>query len=181
MPGESGGKLINSAPLFVPPDDQRPGSRTGNPGLDLALSIDAHLGSIVKQLGDTHRQQQMLWRAIRVIPGIPVPQITTTSGKANYPELLSPRKGYWWFVIQANALTFSAGSVNLYRGGTGAEDSLLVGAFPSAGYLTYGGAGLPVPPGEHLIFAAQAVTGNVTPSLASVIEVADWAVPSYLM
>ena len=123
----------------------------------------------------------MLWRAIRVIPGIPVPQITTTSGKANYPELLSPRTGFWWFIYQATAATFSAGSVNLYRGGTGAEDVLIVGAFPQAGYLTYSFPGLPVPPGEHLIFSAQTVTGNVTPSLASVVEVAEWAVPSYLM
>ena len=135
----------------------------------------------VAELGDTRRQQQQLWKAIRVIPGIPVPAITTSTGKANYPELLGPRKGFWWFVLQANAITFTVGSVNLYRGGTGAEDSLLVGAFPSAGYLTYGGAGLPIAPGQYLIFSAQTVTGNVTPSLASVVEVAEWAVPSYLM
>ena len=83
-------------------------------------------------------------------------------------------------MIQAAAVTFTAGTVNLYRGQSNI-DSLLVGAFTSAGYLTYSSTGLPVPPGSRLIFTAETVTGSVTPSLSTVIEVADWAVPAYLM
>ena len=145
-----------------------------------SAEIIASLGRVETELAAGRKQGEQFRRAIRIIPGIPVPPITTTSGKANYPELLSPRSGFWWFIFQVSAATFSGGSVNLYRGGTGAEDALLVGAFPQAGYLTYSYPGLPVPPGEHLIFAAQTVTGNVTPSVTSVIEVAAWAVPLYL-
>jgi hypothetical protein len=153
---------------------------SGGGGLQIFAELSATLGRVAEALETQQARYQKLWQAIRPIPGIPVPQITTASGTADYPELLSPRSGYWWFVIQATAVTFSAGTVNLYRN-TANIDSLLVGAFTSAGYLTYSSTGLPVPPSQRLVFAAQAVTGSVTPSLTTVIEVADWAVPMYLM
>ena len=156
---------------------------TGTPGglsVQAFADLSARIGSIADGIATQNNRTEALWRAIRPIPGIPVPQITTSTGIADYPELLSPRAGYWWFVIQAAAVTFTVGSVNLYRGQSNI-DSLLVGAFTSAGYLTYSSTGLPVPPGSRLIFTAETVTGNVTPSLSTVIEVADWAVPAYLM
>jgi hypothetical protein len=67
----------------------------------------------------------------------------------------------------------------LSRNGTGDAD--LVGSFPSAGYLTYSSIGLPLMWDQRLIFTANTVTGNVTPALPTVIEVADWAVPAYVM
>jgi len=143
---------------------------------DLAASV----GQLATEVKATRDRQQQLWQACRPIPGIPVPPITSSTGTADYPELLAPRTGYWWFVIQAGAFTFTNGSVTLYRG-QGAADSQIVGSFPSAGYLTYSSTGLPVPPGQRLIFSAAGVTGNVTPVLSTVIEVADWAVPAYLM
>jgi hypothetical protein len=156
---------------------------TGAPGglsLQAFADLSARIGNIADGITTQNNRTAALWRAIRPIPGIPVPQITTSTGIADYPELLSPRSGYWWFVIQAAAVTFTVGTVNLYRGQSNI-DSLLVGAFTSAGYLTYSSTGLPVPPGSRLIFTAETVTGSVTPSLPTVIEVADWAVPAYLM
>jgi hypothetical protein len=152
----------------------------GGGGLQIFAQLSATLGRVAAALETQAKRDQQLWQAIRPIPGIPIPQITTTSGIADYPELLSPRTGYWWFVIQAAAVTFSGGSVNLYRNSANV-DSLIVGAFTAAGYLTYSSSGLPVSPNQRLIFAAQTVTGNVTPSLSTVVEVADWAVPAYLM
>lgn len=154
--------------------------QNGGSGLSVFAELSAHLGKVATQLEQQGQQTQRLWQGIRPIPGIPIPQITTTSGTADYPELLSPRSGFWWFVIQATAVTFSAGTVNLYRN-LANVDSLIVGAFPQAGYLTYSSTGLPVAPSQRLIFAAESVTGSVTPSLSTVIEVADWAVPAYLM
>jgi hypothetical protein len=156
---------------------------TGAPGglsLQAFADLSARIGQVADGIATQNNRTEALWRAIRPIPGIPVPQITSTNGLADYPELLSPRSGYWWFVIQAAAVTFTAGTVNLYRN-LANIDSLIVGAFTSAGYLTYSSTGLPVPPGQRLVFAAEAVTGSVTPSLSTVIEVADWAVPAYLM
>jgi hypothetical protein len=175
--GNIGAALLDASmdPAFTG-DDGAPGGLSVQAFADLS----ARIGNIADGITTQNRRTEALWRAIRPIPGIPVPQITTANGMADYPELLSPRSGYWWFVIQAAAVTFTVGTVNLYRGQVNI-DSLLVGAFPSAGYLTYSSTGLPVPPGSRLIFDANTVTGNVTPSLSTVIEVADWAVPAYLM
>src|SRR5262249_30029433 len=152
-------------------------SPNGDGGISLQAFADlsARIGHIDTQITEQDNRGAALWKAARPIPGIAVPQITTSTGSADYPELLSPRTGYWWFVIQAGALTFSAGTVNLYR--NHADDSNLVGAFPQAGYLTYSSIGLPIQWDQRLIFTAISTTGNVTPSLATVIEVADWAVP----
>jgi hypothetical protein len=182
MPGsrsDIGAALLRDA--MEPAAGAGPGAGGAGGGLSVQAFADlsARIGQVADGIATQNNRTQALWRAIRPIPGIPVPPITTSSGLADYAELLSPRMGYWWFVIQAAAVTFTAGTVNLYRGQANL-DSLLVGAFTAAGYLTYSSTGLPVPPGSRLIFAAQAVTGNVTPSLSTVIEVADWAVPAYL-
>lgn len=154
----------------------------GGGGFSLAAmaELSANVGRMADAITAQADRQQSLWRAIRPIPGIAVPPITTTNGKADYPELLAPRSGYWWDVKTITAATFSAGTVNLYAGGTGAEDSELRFVFTTAGTYAFGSAQLLVPPGQRLIFAAQTVTGNVTPSL-TVVEVAAWALPAYLM
>lgn len=154
--------------------------QAGGNGLAVFAEMSARLGRMEQTLETRAKRDQKLWQAVRPIPGITVPQITTTSGTADYPELLSPRTGYWWFVIMAAAMTFTVGSVNLYRSFAN-SDAQIVGAFTSAGYLTYSKTALPVAPSQRLIFAAQTVTGSVTPSLPTVIEVADWAVPDYIM
>lgn len=154
-------------------------SAPGGIGIQAFADLSARIGNIADGITTQNNRTAALWKAVRPIPGIVVPQITTTNGKADYPELLSPRTGYWWFVVQANAATFTAGTVNLTRTGTGDAD--IVGSFPQAGYLTYSSIGLPLNWDQRLIFAAVSTTGNVTPSLATVIEVADWAVPAYVM
>jgi hypothetical protein len=180
MPGSRGDIGAELLEAVVSPEF---GGDSGTPGglsLQAFADLSARIGQVADGITTQNNRTEALWRAIRPIPGIPIPQITTSTGIADYPELLSPRSGYWWFVIQATAVTFTAGTVNLYRGQSNI-DSLLVGAFPGAGYLTYSSTGLPVPPGSRLIFTAETVTGSVTPSLSTVIEVADWAVPAYLM
>jgi hypothetical protein len=176
MPGsrrDIGAELLTDAAGMAP------GNGDGGLSVQMFAELAARIGNIDAQITEQNNRAAALWKAVRPIPGIPVPQITSTTGTADYPELLSPRTGYWWFIIQAGALTFTAGSVSLYR--QAVNDSQLVGAFPSAGYLTYSSIGLPIMWDQRLVFAANTVTGNVTPNLATVIEVADWAVPAYVM
>lgn len=175
--GDIGAALLDAS---MEPALDGSGDAPGGLSIQAFADLSARIGQVADGIATQNSRTTALWRAIRPIPGIPVPQITSTNGLADYPELLTPRSGYWWFVIQAAAVTFTAGTVSLYRGQANI-DSLIVGAFTQAGYLTYSSTSLPVPPGSRLIFAAEAVTGNVTPSLTTVIEVADWAVPAYLM
>lgn len=147
-------------------------------GLQLMANLNLAIGRLSDQMEEEKQRGANLALAVRPIPGIAVPQITTANGTADYPELLAPRAGYWWDVKSVTAATFSAGTVNLYAGAK--TDSTLRFVFVTSGTFTFGTGQLLVPPGQRLIFTAVSVTGNVTPSL-SVIEVADWALPSYLM
>jgi hypothetical protein len=147
-------------------------------GLSMLANISVQVGRLADQIEQQRTDAQRLWTGVRPLTNIPVPQITSTNGTADYPELLSPRTGYWWEVKLAGAQTFTAGSVNLYL--NAAQDSQIVGAFPQAGYLIYSGQQLLFNWNSRLVIKAVAVTGNVTPSL-SVVEIADWALPAYLI
>ena len=111
----SGRNQVGAALLAEQVADQAHTNGNGSSGFTLELFADlkAHLGRVAAAIEKQNQDTQRLWESIRPLPGIPVPQITTTNGSADFPELLGPRAGYWWFVIQANALTFSAGSVSL--------------------------------------------------------------------
>lgn len=147
--------------------------------LDIGAELKATIGTVAQEVQALRSQSQQLWAGVRPIPGIPVPQITTAAGKADYPELLSPRTGYWWDVRLVACATFSSGSVNLYR--NNADDYDIVGAFTSAGWITYASGQLLLNWNQRLIFAAQTITGNATPSIASVIEVRADVLPAYLL
>ena len=164
--------------LFNPADGEPPPNPQVEQGLQLMASLNLAIGKLSEQIEQQRADGIKLAQSVRPIPGITVPQITTTNGTADYPELLAPRRGYWWDVKSITAATFTAGSVNLYAGAS--SDSTLRYVFTSAGTYAFGTAQLLVPPGQRLIFTAVAVTGNVSPSL-SVVEVADWALASYLM
>jgi hypothetical protein len=159
-----------------------PGQDETDSGFNIRVFADlsANLGRAADEMQHKRQLDARLWQAIRPLPGIVCPQITTTNGLLDQPELLSPRTGYWWDVKTLTAATFTAGSVNVYLGGTGAEDSHLALVFPVAGTYQMGTGQLLVPPGERLIVKAVAVTGNVT-SWLTVVEVAAWALPAYLM
>lgn len=160
--------------------DQVAAPNGNSPGLSLQVMADlsASIGNLTAAVQAQQDQTRKLWAAIRPLTNIVIPQITTSTGQADYPELLSPRTGYWWEVKLAGATTFTAGSVNLYLDGV--QDSNLVGAFTSAGYLTYSGQQLLYNWNSRLIFKAISTTGNVSPSL-SVIEIRDDALPAYLI
>jgi hypothetical protein len=147
-------------------------------GLQVMANLNLSVGRMADEVRASRERDAKLAEGVRPIPGIAVPQITTSTGIADYPELLSPRSGYWWDVKTATAATFTGGTVNLYAGAQ--TDSTLRYVFTSAGTFAFGTGQLLVPPGQRLIFVAVSTTGNVTPSL-SVIEVASWALPAYLM
>jgi hypothetical protein len=160
----------------------QPGQDDDDGGFSLRVFADlgASLGRVADEMAHKRQMDARLWQAVRPLPGIVVPQITTTNGLLDMPELLSPRDGYWWDVKTVTCATFTAGSVNVYLGGTGAEDSHLALVFTTAGTYQMGTGQLLVPPGERLIVKAVAVTGNVSTWLTAV-EVAAWALPAYLM
>jgi hypothetical protein len=147
-------------------------------GLQLMANLNLSIGRMADEVRATRERDAKLAEGVRPIPGIAVPQITTSGGTADYPELLSPRSGYWWDVKTVTAATFTGGTVSLYAGGQ--SDSTLRFVFTTSGTFAFGTGQLLVPPGQRLIFVASSVTGSVTPSL-SVIEVASWALPAYLM
>ena len=166
----------------------------GGQSADLAAGIQAvaqvavNVGKLADTLTSEQHRRGKLWQAIRPLPGIIIPQITTTNGTADYPELCSPRNGYWWDVHSVVVATFSAGTVNLYLtaggsgGGTGGAlaDSNLRYAFTTKGALTFGKAQLMVPSGMRLVFSASGITGNASPAIY-VTEIASWALPDYLL
>lgn len=147
-------------------------------------NLSVAIGKLSEQLDQQRADGARLAQSVRPIPGISVPQITTSTGIADYPELLAPRRGYWWDVKSVTAATFTGGTVNLYAGGGASPaanvDSNLRYVFTSAGTYAFGTGQLLVPPGQRLIFVAVSTTGNVTPSL-TVVEIADWAIAPYLM
>lgn len=157
------------------------------PGFSLQVmaELSANLGRVAHSLEEQQARQLAMWRAIRPIPGIPIPQITSANGIADYPELLAPRVGYWWDVKTFTCATFTGGTVNVYLGagpgnGVTPPDSELALVFTTAGTYQMGTGQLLVSPGQRLVIKAVSVTGNVTPSL-TVVEVAAWALPAYLM
>jgi len=160
---------------------------TGSDGgfsFQMFADLGANLGRVARALEDEQARKQRAWRQIRPIPGIPAGQLTAASTFLNQPELAGPRSGYWWDVHLIVAATFTGGSVNVFRsaGGTVQPDIMLVGGFPSSGYLTYGKAQLMISPGQSLVFGSSSTfTGTANISLASVTEIASAAVPDYLL
>src|SRR5215813_1672530 len=85
----------------------------GNGGPGFSVQAFAELAASVGQLATAVAAQEerarRMWHAVRPIPGIPLPQITTGSGIIDQPELLAPRTGYWWDVKWVTAATFTGG------------------------------------------------------------------------
>ena len=153
-------------------------------GLQVFAQLSANLGTVAQVLKDQASKNQRLWESIRPIPGIPVGQLTAASKFVDLPELTGPRTGYWWDIHLLVGATFTAGAVNVYRAtnSTNVPDINLVGAFTSAGYLTYGKAQLMIPPGQHLIFGSNSsFSGTANLAIASVTEIAASALPDYLL
>ena len=158
------------------------------PGLQVMAQLGVSIGKLTETLSSEQHRKRKLWEAIRPLPGIIVPQITSTNGIADYPELCAPRGGYWWDVHSIVVGTFSAGTVNVYLTGGGSggatggalADSNQRYSFTTKGALTYGKAQLMVPSGMRLVFSASAITGNASPAIY-VTEIASWALPDYLL
>jgi len=178
MPGR---RLIGADLLTDAAQVAEAGPDGTGPGFDMQAmaQLSANIGSLATQMQAQRDQTQRLWQQIRPIPGITIPQITSANGTADYPELLSPRTGYWWDVKTFTCATFTAGSVNVYLGG-GQSDSNLALVFSTAGTFQMGTGQLLVSWNQRLIVKAVSVTGNVSPWL-TVIEIADTALPAYLM
>jgi hypothetical protein len=155
------------------------GPETGGGGLVLQLGaeINAQVGRVAAMLERQAQRQLDLQQAIQHIDQIPVPQITSTNGSADYPELLGPRTGFAWDVRRLTVATFTAGSVNVYVDGQDDTDLRLV--FPQAGTYTLNGS-IILEANHRLIFAASAITGNASISIA-VDQIALAWLPAYLL
>ena len=158
------------------------------PDLRVMAELSVNLGRVATALEDQQAKWQRQRQAIRPIPGIVVPQITTTNGVADFPELCSPRMGYWWDVHAITVNTFSAGSVLVYLSGGGSgggnsgalADSNLRFTFAAKGQQSFGKAQFMIPPQMRVIFSASGITGNASPTLY-VTEIAAWAMSDYLL
>jgi hypothetical protein len=103
------------------------------------------------------------------------------TGTYDVPQVFGPKDGHAWVVRRITAATFTAGTVNVYRGLP--ADNNQVYAFTAAGVFFPGGASLVLLPGDRLTFAAAAgapVTGPVTISLDAVQLTLD-LLPRFLL
>lgn len=95
-------------------------------------------------------------------------------GTYDVPQVFGPMPGYTWCISSVVAATFTAGTVNMYRGLP--ADNNLRFAFTVAGVYLPGGKGLILHYGDRLTFAAATgapITGLVTISLDMIQMTAD--------
>lgn len=102
-------------------------------------------------------------------------------GTYDVPQVFGPMPGYTWCISCIVAATFTAGTVNVYRGLP--ADCNLKFAFTSAGNFFPGGKGMMLHYGDRLTFAPAAgfpITGPVTLSMDMIQMTADLE-PRFLM
>lgn len=95
-------------------------------------------------------------------------------GTYDVPQVFGPMPGYTWCISSVKAATFTAGTVNMYRGLP--ADNNLQFAFTVAGVYLPGGKGLILHYGDRLTFApatGSPITGLVTISLDMIQMTAD--------
>lgn len=150
-------------------------------GLQLGalLQIQASLETASERLRVQNERYNALAQAIRVIPHIPVGQITSTNGSLNQPELTGPRSGFAWEVRRVTVSTFTAGSVQTFIDSKdGPQNAVL--PFAQAGVNYPGSGNLILENGHWLVFAATTITGNADISLG-VIEIDQRWLGAYLL
>ena len=151
-----------------------------SPMLGVFADLQLTLGGIQTELRKQSDERRALNQAIRYIPQITIPQITTTNGEADYPDMLGPRTGQAWEVRRITVNTFSAGTVGVYLGQHAGGDANLILTFPVLGTYLLGGGQLILQPNDRLVFRANSITGNATCTIG-VIEIEHRWLGAYLL
>jgi hypothetical protein len=103
------------------------------------------------------------------------PVIIAPATQTNYVQ---SRQGWVFDVGMLILATFTAGTVSVYKNAI--ADECLIYVFPSTGNFQFSKGQLALRYGDQLIFVANTVTGNVTPSLHGNLVRRAWF-PEYIM
>lgn len=134
-------------------------------GLEVFGQLSAHLGQLTAELREQRLAERR--RAGRVWPiNVQIPQWNGT-GTVDYgAPTLGPPDGMAWAIHRITAATFTAGTVNVYKGLPADNNQLY--AFAQAGVWWANRSSFILLPKDRLTFAAASgapVTGTVTISL----------------
>jgi hypothetical protein len=148
--------------------------------------FDLSLGALhakIDQQGEAQRRRGELDKLKRLIVPVPItsPQITLSAGAGsltNQPDLLGPHEGYSWFVMQLSCMSFTAGTVNVYRNFI--QDENFIVSYTSAGTFFFGSNQLYLGDSDMLVFNASGITGQVTIS-GWAVNVPTFLIPDYLL
>jgi hypothetical protein len=99
-------------------------------------------------------------------------------GGATQTSYQQTRQGWVYDIGMLIIATFTAGSVSVYKNAI--ADECLIYTFPQAGNFQFSKGQLVLRYGDQLIFVANTVTGNVTPSMHGNLVRRAWF-PEYIM
>jgi hypothetical protein len=153
---------------------------------DARAQLEVSLGDLhakIDKMGQVQRERAELDRLKRLIVPVPItaPQIPLSAGAgtlANQPDLLGPHEGYSWFVMQLSCMSFTAGTVSVYR--NFAQDENFIVSFTQAGSFFFGSNQLYLGDSDMLLFSATGITGQVTIS-GWAVNVPTFLIPDYLL
>jgi hypothetical protein len=153
---------------------------------DAQAQLEISLGQLhakIDKMTQTQTQRAELGNLKRLIVPVPItgPQIPLTAGAGtlvNQADLMGPHEGYAWFVIQLTAMSFTAGSVSVYRNFV--QDENFITTFTQAGTFFFGASQLYLGDSDMLAFSATGITGQVTLS-GWAINVPTFLIPDYLL
>jgi hypothetical protein len=122
------------------------------------------LGRVADELEAQRRNDRLMGGEIWPTEIAGIPQWNTTLNPNSFDpggRILGPADGYAWAVHLVSAATFTAGTINMYKGLP--SDSNLRFTFTQAGAFYPPRTNFILKPGDRLTFtAATALTGNVT-------------------
>lgn len=128
-------------------------------GADLSVT----LGRVADALAAQQTRARTLASRLWLVNGITLPAWNPSTTPVFDPaaNIAGPNDGYFWAVHRVTAATFTAGSINMYRGQ--AADQNLLFQFTQAGAFYPPRTNLILKPGDRLTFGqGTAVTGLVT-------------------
>jgi hypothetical protein len=136
-------------------------------GGELSLDVGVQLGRVADALEAQTRRARNLASRLWVVNGVPIGLWNTATSPGVFDpgaNTTGPNDGYFWAIHRVTAATFTAGSINMYRGQAG--DQNLLFQFTQAGAFYPPRTNLILKPGDRLTFAAAtALTGNVILSM----------------
>lgn len=125
----------------------------------LNANVTSLTGMMARDQADRRARASKVW----VVNGVPFPPWNPAATPVFDPanNAAGPNDGYFWAVHRLTAATFTAGSINVYRGAP--ADQNLLFQFTQAGAWYPPRSNVILKPGDRLTFtAATAITGLVT-------------------